>query len=184
MKRQLLFLFSVMSAAIAAQEEQKPFKVSGEIGYSKSSYHKGNQGTYYLQTGLGKAIGKKNLWLNLDLITSNARNTANDSNQTFLIVPNVSKDYPLGKWVLTPSLGVAGIFESTKYLAAQYTSSTTPPVYSIDNDKEFAFGAYANLALKTRVGKNVYLGINAKTYYQLWIGIETFMLGSSVEIKL
>ncbi|WP_314057891.1 hypothetical protein [Empedobacter brevis] len=190
MKHYVTLLLTTLSLLSYAQD--KNVRMSVEYGYFNSSFQPASEGGSYLSGSFGYKINK-DFWLNIDLLKITAKGTFEASplflnNKTTytntIIAPNFSKDWKLSdKFVLTPSLGGALIFERAMVPEIQTNGNQLNGISFSNQAEAFNVGLYGNIALKYQLVDNLFIGANIKSYLPMNFEPDAFLAGVSLEMR-
>lgn len=194
MKLKISFLFFVVIPMFLFGQEntESKFRINVGYGFFNSTFYLADNNGDYLEAGFGYKINE-DFWLNIDVVKiSSTGNFESDplflntpvSYSNTMIAPNFSKDWDLSnKLMFSASLGGALIFERVYSPYVNFTDNDFEGI-AFSDEGEFNIGLYGNLSLKYKIIDNLYLGVNLKSYLPMYLDIETFMIGASVEIRI
>ncbi|MGV0751444.1 hypothetical protein [Empedobacter brevis] len=190
MKHYVTLILTTLSLLSYAQD--KNVRMGIEYGYFNSSFQPASEGGSYLSGSFGYKINK-DFWLNVDLLKITAKGTFEASplflnNKTTytntIIAPNFSKDWKLSdKFVLTPSLGGALIFERAMVPEIQTNGNQLNGISFSNQAEAFNVGLYGNIALKYQLVDNLFIGANVKSYLPMNFEPDAFLTGASLEMR-
>ncbi len=188
----IILLLFFANYAQAQDTKENVFRTSVEYGYFASSFFRAENGGDYLNTSFGYKINQ-DFWLNLDIIKISATGNpefnplrgdivTNYSNTMF--IPNFSKDWTISsKALFKTTLGGALYFEKA-YEPSLFIQDSQLFFEYINEVEEIGVGLFINLAFLYEVHKNIYIGLNIKSYVGLYLEPDSLMIGPSVEFRL
>lgn len=188
----LLIILLLSFSAFSQTDGPKKFRMSAEYGYYNSSFFLASDNGSYLSSSFGYKINDE-FWLNLELIkvtsTGNFEtspifiNTPSMYNST-IINPNFSKYWEVGhKFSIAGSIGGALIFERANKPSVIFDNQQFDGVEFENQGESFNFGLFFSLSLMYSLTDFVYAGLNLKSYLPLYLELESFMVGPSIEIR-
>jgi hypothetical protein len=193
MNKPLIFLFCLLSLNVFSQiEETKKFRMSTEYGYFNSSFFLASNNGSYLSGSFGYKINEE-FWLNLELIkitsTGNLEpsplliNTPSSYNST-IINPNFSKYWSINeKITLSGSLGGALIFETANKASIISSNGQLQGIEFENQGEPFNFGLFFSFSVMYSLSDSIYAGLNFKSYLPMYLELESFLIGPSIEMR-
>jgi hypothetical protein len=190
--KKLIIILLISVTANSQNNETKKFRMSTEYGYYNSTFFLADNNGSYLSGSFGYKINEE-FWLNLGLIkitsTGNFEstplflNTPSTYNST-IINPNFSKYWQISDdFTILGSIGGALIFERANDPKIIFAEQQFQGIEFENQGESFNFGLFFSTSLMYGVSDFIYFGINLKSYLPLYLDLESFMIGPSVEMR-
>lgn len=186
----------VCTASNYAQEEKifKDFdyRLNGSFGISFSSDWIINKPSLYVKTGFGFKMNE-NFWLNTDVFGMRYASDRYGGSEThytnWTLAPNVSKDFNLNKKLkLVGSVGVFGSYETySDYYTETASNDLTGEIWSrkiFIEEGRIDIGAIVGVKLLYAIKENLLVGLDFTGYSYLYLFLDNFLLGPTIEFRL
>ncbi len=198
--KKIILLLSFLFFTLIYSQEEKAFKdfdyrLNGSFGMSFSSDWIINKPLLYVKTGFGFKFNK-DFWFNTDVFTmryaSDRYGGSLDYYTDWTLAPNVSKDFNLSKKLKL--VGSAGIFVTYETFSDEFDETFVRQ--DVDGTEEtfirrfykessrIDVGAIVGIKLLYAVKENLLVGLDFTGYAYLYLFLDNFLLGPTIEFRL
>ncbi|MGM0635511.1 MAG: hypothetical protein ACQESK_05565 [Bacteroidota bacterium] len=185
---------TICNAQNDSKNEEPSYRLNSSFGLSFSSDWIINKPSLFVKTGFGFKMNE-HFWLNADIFGmrygSDRYGGFNETHYTnWTFAPNISKDFNIGKKFKI--VGFIGLFVAYENVSSEDfrdgqpndITGETPRIKYFYETNTVDVGAILGMKLLYEVKENLLVGIDFTSYAYLYLYLDNFLLGPSIEFRL